>query len=160
VKLTPNDSSGGGGTFNLSSFAGSWTILKTITDLVYACHFHLDSTVTSSIAYIAHPFTTIHNYLCILRLYLVYFEPGWLRQSHLLRHHHSRWEGFDGGETAGCSLTSVLLEELIEDNDGSHCLDDRNGARNHARVVTTTGCKSSRRAVVPGGILRLRDGRR
>lgn len=76
----------------------------------------------------------------------------------LVRHDHRRGQGGDWREQASRSLARVLDEELVDNNQCGHALDDGDGAGDDAGVVPSTGGEDSRSSVVLGGFLRLRDG--
>ena len=78
----------------------------------------------------------------------------------LLGHYHGRGQGCDGREQARCGLARVLDEELVDDDQCSHGLDDGDGTGNNAGVVPSAGGENSRGSVVLGGFLWLRDGGR
>ena len=84
---------------------------------------------------------------------------GWIRDLlSLVGHDHRRGQGCDGREQTGRGLARVLDEELVDDDQCGHGLDDGDGAGDNARVMSSASSEDSRGSVVLSGLLRLRDG--
>lgn len=64
-------------------------------------------------------------------------------RSELFGHNHSGRKGLDWREATRSRLASILLQELIEDDDRRHGFDDRNCTRNDTWIVTTSSSQSA-----------------
>jgi len=75
----------------------------------------------------------------------------------LLGHDHGRGQGCDGREQTSCGLARVLDENLVNDDQSGHSLDDGDSTGDDAGIVPSASGQGSRGSVVLGGFLRLRD---
>ena len=73
-------------------------------------------------------------------------------------HDHRRGQCCNRREQASRSLARVLDEELVNDDQCGHALDDGYSTRDDAGIVPSTGGEGSRGSVVLGGVLWPRDG--